>query len=138
MSVEINPGEAQRDRLTIKITGGTSVANGGQGYVANPEGVDLAVLRSELYIETPSTGAGNISAGIASAANGAGTDIINALAVNGSITGKIYNGNTIQATTKTEITVPAVWQDDYFLTITGSADLTGLVAYLFVEYIRLP
>lgn len=128
----------QTGKLVIKITGVTGTGNGGVGALANPEGVDLLILRSQLYIVTASAGAANLGVGIAADGTTKGTDVVNDLAVNGAITGKVYNGNTIQATAKTEITAPAVWSASKYLTFTGSADTTGLVAYLIVEYLRLP
>lgn len=136
MTVSINPNAAQAGKMVIKLTGATSAADAGLGQVANPEGVPLLITRTQLYVTTPSTGAANLSAGVV-ATGTAGTDVINALAMNGAITGKVYNGNAIQVTAKTEITAPAVWTTSLYLTFTGSADTTGLVAYLFVEYIRL-
>lgn len=138
MTVEVNPGSQLRGRMEIKITGVAATTNGGLGAVLNPEGVDVAILRTQLFVGTPSTGAANLSCGVGATATTSGTDIIDALAVGGSITGKIYNGNTIQGTTKTEITAPAVWESDEYITFTGSATTVGFVGYLFVEYIRLP
>lgn len=137
MTVTVNPDPQLRGRMAIKLQGVASTANGGIGAVANPEGVDVAILRSQLYIVTPSTGAANLSCGVAATATTGSTDIINALAVNGSIAGKIYNGSTIQVTTKTEITAPAVWSSDKWLVFTGSATTVDFVGYLFVEYLRL-
>jgi hypothetical protein len=137
MTVEVNPGPQQRGRMTIKITGAASAAAGGLGSVANLEGVPVLITRSQLYVETPSTGAANLGIGVVAAATTAGTDVLNDLAVNGSITGKVYNGNTIQVTAKTEITAPAVWTAAKFLTFTGSATTAGFVGWLFIEYVRL-
>ncbi len=135
MTIELNPGPQLKGRMHIKVTGAASTAAAGLGSLLNPEGVPLVILRSQLYIETPSTGAANLSAGITTAAASA-TDILNALAVGGAITGKVYNGNTIMPTAKTEITEPAVWTADKYLTLTGSATTVGLVAHLYVEYVR--
>lgn len=122
---------------SVQLDGVTSTDGGGIVALPNPESEDIIVLRTYLHIRTPSTGAANISAGIAADGDTSATDIINALAVNGAIAAKTYNGNTIQAATKTEVSVPALWTDDKFLTITGSADTTGLDAVLYIEYIRV-
>lgn len=127
----------QKGFYSIALTGETSTAGGGIASFANPEGVDVLILRSYLYVGTPSTGAANISVGVGAAATTSATDMINALAINGSIAGKYYNGNTIQTTTKTEVTAPAVWESDEYLNITGSADSSGFVGTLYVEYIRV-
>lgn len=125
-----------RGVLAIKIDGVASTANGGIGAVVNPEGVNCVILRATLYVHVPSTGAANLSVGVASAATSAGTDIINALAVNGSISDKMYNAFAMQNTAKTEITAPALWQPGYYITFTGSASTVDLEAYLLVEYVR--
>jgi hypothetical protein len=127
-----------RGALVVKIVGTTSVAAGGQGALPNPEGKILMVTKTTLHVKTPSTGAANIDVGIGAAAATDATDIINALAMNGAITGKVYNGHAPQVTAKTEITGPIPWTTTGFLCITGSASLVGLEAYLFVEYFRLP
>lgn len=123
--------------LCIDLTGAASTDGGGIASIANPEGVDVFVLRSYLYVSTASTGAANINVGIGAAATTDASDIISALAINGSITGKLYNGNTIQGTTKTEVTAPAVWDSAQFLNFTGSATSVGFVGKFFVEYIRV-
>jgi hypothetical protein len=135
MTVSVN--SEGKGFLSIQINGVTSASNGGVGAVANPEGVDVLVLRSVLYIKTASTGAANLGVGVAANATTKGTDIVNDLAMNGAIAGKYYNGNTIQTTAKTEISAPAVWSSSKYLTFTGSADSTGLDATLYVEYLRV-
>lgn len=123
--------------LVIKITGAASTAGGGLGSVPNPEGADLLITKTTLYIETASTGAANLDVGIDSSAADS-TDIINALAVNGAVTDKYYNGHARQNTAKTEITAPAHWDADDYINFTGSASTAGLVAYLLVEYYHKP
>jgi len=124
-----------RGCLTIDIVGAASTAAGGQGEIDNPEGVTLLVTKSMLYVEESSTGACNISIGI-DTTGGTFNDIINALSV-ASVDGKVYNGHARQNTTKTEITVPALWTAAKKLGITASATMVGFVGKLLVEYIRL-
>jgi hypothetical protein len=135
MSATINT--TQKGFLSIALTGAAAATGGGIGSIANPEGGSVRILRSYLHVDTPSTGAANISVGIGAAATTAATDMINALAINGSIAAKTYNGNTIQATTKTEVAAPALWTADKFLNISGSADSSGFVGTLYVEYVRV-
>lgn len=135
MTVAID-SEGRGGTLAIDITGVASTDNGGIGSLLNPWGEDVLILRATLYVATPSTGAANIDIGIGASALDS-TDIINALAMNGAITGKVYNGHAMQNTAKTEITAPIVWQDDYYLNLTGSATTVGLVAKLFLECIPL-
>ena len=122
--------------LMIRITGGTSTAAGGQGEVANPEGMTLVILRTTLIALVTSTGSATISCGIA-ASGGTFTDIINALEM-GSLTSlpKAYNGHARQATAKTEITGPAAWHATDVLGFTASASLVGFDGILLVEYVR--
>ena len=124
-----------RGVLPIRITGAASAAAGGQGEIANPEGVDVLITRTTLVVFDNSTGATDLSCGIA-ASGGTFTDIISALAM-GSAGGSIYNGHARQATAKTAITGPALWTAALVLGITASATAVGLDALLLVEYIRI-
>jgi hypothetical protein len=132
----VSSTEARGGTLCLNITGVASTAAGGIGSFLNPFGVDVLITRATLYVGTPSTGAANIDIGVGASALDS-TDIINALAMNGALTGKLYNGHAMQNTTKTEITAPAVWQDDYYVNLTGSGSTVGLVAKLFLECIPL-
>ena len=86
MTVSIDK-EGRGGTLVVDIAGVASTANGGIGSLLNPWGKDVIILRSTLYVATPSTGAANIDIGIGASALDS-TDIINALAMNGAITGK--------------------------------------------------
>lgn len=125
-----------RGTLCIKITGVASTDNGGIGAVLNPEGVNVVILRTTFYAHTPSTGAANLSVGVASSATGAATDILNALDANTMTADTMWNGHAMQNTGKTQITAPALWQAGYYITFTGSATTVGFEGYLFVEYVR--
>jgi hypothetical protein len=122
--------------LVIKVTGAAVTANAGLGAIANPEGVDLLILRTTWFVDVESTGSANISIGVTTVA-AAATDILNALDANGAA-GKAYNGHAMQNSAKTEITAPAIWSAAKYITITGSATSAGMVAYLMVEYVKLP
>lgn len=125
-----------RGYLCIKITGVASTANGGIGAVLNPEGVNCVILRTTFYAHTPSTGAANLSVGVAAAATTAATDILNALDANTMTADTMWNGHAMQNTAKTQITAPALWQAGYYITFTGSATTVGFEGYLLVEYFR--
>lgn len=131
------PGEVGGNMLVIEVEGVASTDNAALGSVANPEGADLLITRGIWHIETPSTGAANVSIGVTTEA-AAATDLINALAANGEITGKSYNCHARQNTAKTEISVPAKWEAGKFITFTGSGATTDLKAYLLIEYVKLP
>lgn len=134
MTVSINA--EGKGWMSIALTGGTSTDNGGLGAVANPEGVSLIITRSVFYGATNSTGAANLGVGVAANATTKATDIINDLAM-AAVAGKMYNASAIQATAKTEITAPALWTTDKYITFTGSASTAGLTGTLYVEYLRV-
>ena len=104
--------------LEIPLTGNTLFAGGELGAVLNPEGVPLIIQDVKLYVTTPSTGGANINVGIAANATTSDTDMINALAINGAITGKAYHGMTALAA-KGEA---QVWDATEYVTATASAD----------------
>jgi len=119
--------------LEIPLTGALLYAGGEIAGVLNPEGVPVIIQDVKLYVDTPSTGSANISVGIAAAATTSDTDLINALAINGSITGKAYHGMTALAA-KGEA---QVWGATEYITATGSASSVGFAGRLFVQYIRV-
>ena len=134
MAVAVNTeGKGQ---MSIALTGGASTDNGGLGAVANPEGASLIILRTTFYGINNSTGAANLGIGVAANATTKATDILNDLAM-GAVAGKMYNGHAMQNTAKTEITAPALWTPDKFITFTGSASTAGLTGTLYVEYVRV-
>ena len=122
--------------LAIDITGVAAATAGGIGAVANPEGASVIILRTTFYGKTNSTGAANLGIGVAANATTKATDILNDLAM-AAVAGKMYNGSTNQPTAKTEITEPALWTADKFITFTGSASTAGLTGTLYVEYVRV-
>jgi hypothetical protein len=119
--------------LQIPLTGAALFAGGEVAGVLNPEGVPLIIVDVKLYVDTPSTGAANLNVGIAANATTSDTDMINALAVNGAITGKAYHGMTALAA-KGEA---QVWGATEYITATGSASTAGFTGRLFVQYIRV-
>ena len=119
--------------IEIPLAGAALFAGGEVAAVKNPEGVPVIITDVKLYVDTPSTGAANLSVGIAANGTTSDTDMINALAVNGAITGKAYHGMTALAA-KGEA---QVWGATEYITATGSASTAGLVGRLFVQYIRV-
>lgn len=123
-----------RGRLTIDLTGAASTDNGGLGEYLNPEGVDVLITRTFIYFATGSTGAANLDVGVA-ATGVKGTDILSTFAVlQATVGGKAFN---CQAVPVNETEEAVVWEDDEYITFTGSATTVGLAAKLFIEYIRL-
>lgn len=119
--------------IEILLTGATLFAGGEVAAVANPEGVPLIITDVKIFVDTPSTGAANLNVGLAANATTSDTDMINALAVNGAITGLAYHGMTALAAKG----AAQVWGTTQYLTATGSADTTGFAGRLFVQYIRV-
>lgn len=122
--------------LEIPLVGNALFAGGEIAAVPNPEGVPLIITDVKIYIDTPSTGAANISVGLAANATTSDTDMINALAINGALTGKAYHGMTALAA-KGAAQVWAASGADSVLTATGSASSAGFAGRLFVSYIRV-
>lgn len=121
----------------IQINGANNTDNAGLAAIPNPENEPIIIIRAFLHIRNPSTGGANLNVGIAADKVSAATDIINALAVDGAIDEKTYNAFATIVAAKTELAAPVLWTADKFLTVTGSADTTGLDAVLFIEYIRV-
>ena len=117
--------------LEIPLTGAVLFAGGEIAAVLNPEGVPVIIQDVKIYIDTPSTGGCNISVGIAADATTSDTDMINALAINGAVTGLAYHGMTALAAKG----AAQVWDSDEYITATGSASSAGFVGRLFVQYI---
>lgn len=117
--------------IEIPLTGALLFAGGEVAAIANPEGVPLIITDVKIYVDTPSTGAANLSVGLAANATTSDTDMINALAVNGAVTGLAYHGMTALAAKG----AAQVWSTTQYLTATGSASTVGFVGRLFVQYI---
>lgn len=125
-----------KGHLAIDIVGVAATTDGAIGAILNPEGVDVLITRCHLYVATNSTGAANLSCGVAATATTATSDIISALAM-GAAAGKYYNGQAQQVSAKTEVTAPAVWSSTKYINFTGSASTAGLTGTLYVEYVRV-
>jgi hypothetical protein len=123
--------------LCINITGSTSETGGGIGAVANPEGVEVMILKSSLLVLTASTGAATYDIGVAADAATASHDIVDDFDVNGAAANTWYNGHARENTAKTAHTAPAAWTADKFVTITGTGSSAGFTGKLFLEYYRV-
>ena len=135
MTVAVNQDADLKGWLEIDITGVVSAANGGMGNILNPEGCDLLITRTIAYFTTGSTGAANLDIGVGAAITTKATDILSTFdMIEATVGGKAYY---CQAVSVNETQEAVVWEDDEYLTFTGSATSVGLAAKLFVEYIRL-
>jgi hypothetical protein len=125
-----------RGSLAIRIDGVASTASGGQGAILNPEGVNLLITKATEVFHV-AAGAGNtLSVGVAADAETPGTDILNELEQN-KTAGQVWNGFERENAAVTQVSAPAVWESDEYVTFTASATLAGLDATLFLEYIRI-
>jgi hypothetical protein len=118
--------------LEIPLTGALLFAGGEIASVANPEGVPVVITDVKILVTTPSTGAATISVGIAAAATTSDNDMIDALDINGAAAGSAYHGMTALAAKG----AAQVWGATQYVTATGSADTTGFVGKLYVQYNR--
>jgi hypothetical protein len=135
MTVALATVVDQKGWLVIDLTGAASAANAGLGEIANPEGVLLGITRAFLYFTTGSAGAANLDIGIG--ASGAKcTDIVSTMdVIQATVGGKFIYAPAAQVAETESPT--AKWAATTYLTFTGSATTAGLVAKLFLEYIRL-
>lgn len=135
MAMEIlNQG---RGALCITITGENNAAAGGLGAIANPEGVNVLILRATLVVLEPSAGAANLRLGLGAAATNPNDIMADEAMALGAGVPAPFNGFARQNGADTAIAVPAIWTPALNIVATGSANTTGLVARLFVEYIRI-
>lgn len=123
-----------RGMMCIDWTGVASVANAGQGQIANPEGVKLLVLRTYIYFATGATGATNLDVGFA-ATGIKGTNVLSTFdGVQATVGAKGFYG---QAVPVNEAQAAVEWSATDYLTFSSSGSAVGLAAKLFVEYLRV-
>ena len=125
-------------RLAVDITGVASTDAAGQGYIANPFGCSVHIVKAYLLVKTKAAVAGQLSIGIAATAATLSNDIWTATAMNTQTEGSVYN---CFADTTAAVTVfpTAVWTSTTFLTFSGAANsLAGLTGTLFLEIVRTP
>jgi hypothetical protein len=121
----------QSGSFELALVGQAVPSNAGLGQILNPEGVPVIVTRCVLYVDTPSAGAANINVGIGAKDSDLSTQI-SALAINGAITGKAYQGLNPAAKAEHD-----VWGATGYLSATGSAACTAFRGRLLVEYVRV-
>jgi hypothetical protein len=137
MPLAISTDNAQSGWLKIRITG-NAVAAGLVGAIANPEGVPLQICESYLYFVAPSTAASTFDIGIGTAIADS-SDLVSAFAMN-SAAGTVWKVVGTDRASEAAATTPwgSLWPVASFLTATSAAQAsTGLIADLFVRYIRL-
>ena len=115
--------------MRVALTAATDTTAGGVLSMANPEGIDLLITRFILNVTTQSTGAGTVDAGIA--ANG--TTSNDTLIDGKSVAAAGVFDNIEDQGTNGKSTVK--WGASQFVTVTASADLTGLVGEALISYV---
>lgn len=135
MTVAISTDAAQTGWLKIHILG-NSVAAGLVGQVLNPEGVQVQITDSFIYLSAASAAASTYNIGVAASGADA-SDLVSALAMNTTgvfaVVGKDLASEGAATTPK-----GLLWPATSYITVTSAAQAsTGLVADLYVKYIRL-
>jgi len=117
----------------IPLVGTTATTGGAIASWAPPEGGPIMITETILYYTTKSTGAANASVGVAANATTSAANLIDAFAV-GTTAGPVMAVNTTDKSTngKERQLLTGV----QYVTVTGSADTTGLVGTLFVRYLK--
>lgn len=122
----------------ITLSGTTSTSGGGIAAWQPPEGGPVIVTRAYLDVTTASTGSANASVGVGSSATTSYTNLIPATSVHS--TGVIDSiTQQIAAATGGESGIVNLCQlmaAGNYVTVTGSASTAGMVATLFIEYIK--
>ena len=110
----------------------TALTTGGAaGSVLNPEGAQVIITKTTLWMKTQPTGSANLNVGIGATAATDASNLISGLAV-GSSTGKAYNGLNPAANSE-----QAVWDADEYLNVTGDATTVGMEGRVYVEYVHV-
>lgn len=113
------------------LTAADDTTGGGVLSLANPEGRDLYVTRLILNVSTESAGAAAVDAGIAANGTTSSDILIDGLSV--ATAGVFDNGKNGGTNGK----LGQKWGASQYLTITASADATGLVGEAIIEYLPL-
>lgn len=118
--------------LRTTLAGVVATTGGALAAIANPEGADVLITRAVLHLTTDATGAALADIGVAADGETSsdtlldGVDIGTAAGVFDNIDDQGTNGQSV-----------LVWGADEFVTMTGSADSSGLVGVLYIEYIPI-
>jgi len=124
-----------RGFLTLDFEGVVSTVAGQILSQINPEGVMLAIIRTYAYFATGSTGAANLTCGVAADAITDASDILSAFdGIEGTVGGKMFN---CQAVPANETEEAVIWEVGEYINMKGSATTVGLAGKLFIEYVRL-
>ena len=127
-TINTNTGGA----LVIDYVGEAAIGN--QGNILNPEGVDLLVIESYFYLDTPSTAAATLNVGLA-ATGVDDTALHGALPLNGGA-GTWWMGLHPAVTQDAALTAGVLGAAEFITFTTAAADATPCVGKLYIKYIR--
>lgn len=125
-------GGAYRAIKVVKVAlkGVTATTGGALFSWANPEGASIIIQRLLIDITTKSTGAANVSFGTAANGTTSAANLIDTYAAGG--TEKVVD-NHVDGSTNGKLNQKMT--SSQYLTGTGSADTSGLVGNVFIEYV---
>lgn len=116
----------------VPLVGNASTSGGGIASWTPPQGgAGIVVTRCTVNITTKSTGAANLSAGVAANATTSATNLITASAVGGAAVVLDSINLQITATTPTAVAMAS----GSAVTFTGSATTVGMVGTAYIEYL---
>ena len=131
MTAVIN-SEIGKGYMVVDFTG--EVAQGLQGNIANPEGVDLLITNSSYYSVTAAPAAATMNVG--PGASGADTSELHGAMPINSTAGTCWMGYHPAVTQDASLAV--LWGAAEYLTFTtAAASAAGCVAKFYIQYIRL-
>jgi len=134
MTVAIN-SQTGHGMLVVDITGSGTTHD--LGNIANPEGVPLLIVEAFLHIVTAGLANSDLHVGVGTASAGVGNADLFADADVAATALTAWKGAS-NAVAQGAATTPALWTAAKYLTFfTDTAYSTGLVAKLFVRYLRL-
>lgn len=114
----------------VALTGVTATTGGALFAWANPEGASIIIQRLLVDITTKSTGAANVSFGVAANATTSAANLIDTYAAGG--TEKVVD-NHVDGSTNGKFNQKMT--SSQYLTGTGSASTAGLVGNVYIEYV---
>lgn len=113
----------------VSIIGVAATTGGAIMAFANPENVPIIIDRIEIDVLTKSTGAANISVGVATDGTTSSANFIDTYAIGA--TEKVVNNIDDKGAGGKSVQKMSLSQ---FVTITGSATTIGLVADVYIHY----
>lgn len=118
------------DIIELTLTGTTSTSGGGIAAWTPPEGGPMIITNLAVLGTANSTGAANLSVGVAANAATSATNLINAQAIGSAANTAIFSG------TGTSATVGCVLTGSQAVTFTGSANSSGFAGKAFIFYAK--